>query len=346
MNTLDFAAPQYFALLGIIPLLFIVYGAMVALRRYKLRRLGNPATLNELMPMRSVIRGWVKVTLLALAIALVVVAAARPRTGSKLRSVETLGREMLFVVDVSNSMYAEDVAPNRISCTRNAIARLISTLKDDGVGIVAFAEEAEVVMPITTNLKRAKAAANRLSPEIITNQGTNLGNAIEGAILAFSSYNANHERVMVIISDGEAHDQRAIDAAKRAAEEGITICTVGIGSTEGTVLEIDGQVMEDESGKMVMTRLNESLLQQIATESGGIYTRAENGNLHLDAIVDYLDGVDDESLLRQTFVEWDEQYQWPLGVALLLLVIEMLILTRQNPLLRGVHLFEREKQQS
>ncbi len=343
MDIFEFGAPKWLFLLLAIPVILLLYGVAVQLRRRRLRRFGCEATLKELMPDRSVVRGWVKVSIFALAVGFLALAAARPRTGSKLRTVELEGREIVLVVDVSNSMLAEDIEPSRMERTRYAISRLVEGMKGDRVGVVAFAGEAEVVLPVTSDYKMAEAKVRALSPALIKNQGTDLGAALELATLSFSnSTHSNNSRIIILITDGEAHDEGALEAARKAAGEGVMICVVGIGTPEGVILEVNGRTIEDEEGKMVLTKLNEPLLQQIAEATQGIYTRSRNNDFGLEGIMHKLDDIEASKLVERTFEEYDEQYQWFLAAALLLLVVEALVLSRRNPLLRGVKLFERE----
>lgn len=348
MNIFEFANTEWLYLLLAAPALLLLYWALMLYRRRKLRRFGNETTLRDLMPDSSVARGWIKVVLLALAIVLLGLAAARPRTGSKLRSVETEGREILFVVDVSNSMYAEDPKPSRMERTRYALSRLVKRLTDDRIGIIAFAGEAEVVLPITGDYKIAESKIRSLSPSLITNQGTELGDALQLARISFSSSTRNKSsRLIVLITDGEAHDGAALAVAQEAAAEGIMICSIGIGSPEGVILEIGGRTVEDtETGRPVLTKLNEQLLQQITAATGGIYVRSRNDEFGLERIMEQLDTLETSKFEQRTFEEYDEQYEWFLGAALLILVVEFLLMSRRNPLLRGVHLFERNDKQN
>ena len=296
------------------------------------------------MPDYSALRGWIKISLFALAVGFVVLAMARPQTGSKLRSVETEGREIVLAVDVSNSMLAEDTEPSRMARTRYAIQQLTRHMTFDHVGIVAFADDVEVLLPITSDYKMAESKLRSLSPALIANQGTDIGEALEVSLLSFSNNARNtRNRVIILITDGEAHDDKALAIAERAKEEGVVICCIGIGTPEGTTLKIDGQMIEDENGKMVVTKLNEQLLGDIASATGGVYIRSTNSNFGLEEVVAELDKMESAKLTRRNFEEYDEEYMWFLGVALLLLVIETLVLGRRNPLLKGVTLFDREK---
>lgn len=343
INIFEFGAPSYLLLIVVAVAVVVVYALMLFVRRRKLRRFGCEATLRELMPERSVARGWVKVALFACALVMLSLAAARPRTGSKLRSVESVGREIVLAVDVSRSMLAEDVKPSRMERTRYAISRLIEGIKEDRIGIVAFAGEAEVVLPITSDKKMAQAKVRALSPALIANQGTDVGAALELATLSFSSSTQNNRsRVVILITDGEDHDEGALAAAEAAAAEGITVCAIGIGTPEGVILEINGETIEDENGKMVLTKLNEPLLQQIAQTTNGIYTRSRNEDFGLEGIIAKLDSIEESQFKERTFEEYDEEYQWFVAAAIVLLLVEMLVLSRRNPLLAGIKLFERD----
>lgn len=326
------------------PTIVIAYWLMTLWTKRKLRRFGNKATLKELMPDYSALRGWIKISLFALAVGFVVLAMARPQTGSKLRSVESDGREIVLAVDVSNSMLAEDTEPSRMARTRYAIQQLTRHMTNDHVGIVAFADDVEVLLPITSDYKMAESKLRNLSPALIANQGTDIGEALEVSLLSFSNNTRNNRsRVIILITDGEAHDDKALAIAERAKEEGVVICCIGIGTPEGTTLKIDGQMIEDENGKMVVTKLNEQLLSDIASATGGVYIRSTNSNFGLEEVVAELDKMESTKLTHRNFEEYDEEYMWFLGVALLLLVIETLVLGRRNPLLKGVTLFDREK---
>ena len=344
MTIFNFASPEWLWLLLLSPAVLLLNWGVTLYSRYKLRRLGNPQTLQELMPERSVARGWIKSSLLALSVAFIALAAARPQTGSKLSSRERQGREIVLVVDVSNSMLAEDVEPSRMARTRYAITQLVEDMKEDGVGIVAFADESEVLLPVTGDYKMALAKVKQLSPSLIAAQGTDVGEAIETAMLSFSRSTHNSKsRVMILITDGEDHDEKALAAAERAKQMGVSICCIGIGTPEGKPLKIDGRLIEDEEGKMVLTKLNEQLLQQIAEATEGIYTRSRNEEFGLRAIIERLDEMEEAKLTEIVFEEYDEEYQWFLGAGLLLLIVELLILSRRNPLLKGVKLFERNE---
>lgn len=229
-----FANPQYLWLLTLIPLFVVLFAGVAAQRHRRLARFGNPDTLAELMPEVSNGRVVLKFILFCGAVALVVLAAARPQFGSKLRKEKARGVEMMLVVDVSNSMLAEDFEPNRLERTKYAINRLFDGLKQDRVGLIVFAGEPRVQLPITSDYRMAKAFARRIDPSQVSVQGTAIGKALEQALLSFSGEtDEKRSRAIILITDGENHDDNAVAVAKRAAEQGIRIYTIGIGTPEG-----------------------------------------------------------------------------------------------------------------
>ena len=338
-----FANPQYLWLLTLIPLFVVLFAGVAAQRRRRLARFGNPDTLAELMPEVSNGRVVLKFILFCCAVALVVLAAARPQFGSKLREEKARGVEMMLVVDVSNSMLAEDFEPNRLERTKYAINRLFDGLKQDRVGLIVFAGEPRVQLPITSDYRMAKAFARRIDPSQVSVQGTAIGKALEQALLAFSGEtDEKRSRAIILITDGENHDDDAVAVAKRAAEQGIRIYTIGIGTPEGAPIEIDGEFIRDEQGEMVVSKLNEEMLAQIADLTGGAYVRATKQDIGLDEIVRSINEMEQSELSTVRFEEFNEQYQYLLIAALVLLVAEFFLLARRNPLLAHLNIF-REK---
>lgn len=338
-----FANPQYLWLLALIPLFVVLFAGVAAQRRRRLARFGNPDTLAELMPEVSNGRVVLKFILFCCAVALVVLAAARPQFGSKLREEKARGVEMMLVVDVSNSMLAEDFEPNRLERTKYAINRLFDGLKQDRVGLIVFAGEPRVQLPITSDYRMAKAFARRIDPSQVSVQGTAIGKALEQALLSFSGEtDEKRSRAIILITDGENHDDDAVAVAKRAAEQGIRIYTIGIGTPEGAPIEIDGEFIRDEQGEMVVSKLNEEMLAQIADLTGGAYVRATKQDIGLDEIVRSINEMEQSELSTVRFEEFNEQYQYLLIAALVLLVAEFFLLARRNPLLAHLNIF-REK---
>lgn len=341
-----FANPQYLWFLWLVPLLLILYLWAAHHRRRRLARFGNPAILAELMPDVSSGRIALKFILFTTAVALLVVAAARPQFGSKLREEKAEGVEMMLVVDVSNSMLAEDFAPNRLERTKYAINKLFEGMRQDRVGLVVFAGEPKVQLPITSDYRMAKAFARRIDPSLVSVQGTAVGRALEQALLSFSGETTEEgaqSRVIILITDGENHEDDAIEVAKRAAEMGVRIYTIGIGTPEGAPIRIDGDFIRDEQGEMVVSKLNEEMLTEIANLTDGLYVRSTLQSIGLEEIVKEIEAMEKQELSTLRFEEFNEQYRLPLAVAIVLLVIELLLLDRRNPLLRRFNIF-REKE--
>lgn len=334
----QFANPHILWLLLIIPVMVVVLIAISQLRKRNLAKFGNIHILQELMPEISQWRVKTKSALFLTAVAVVIIAAARPQFGSKLKEQKSQGIEMMLVVDISNSMLAEDFAPNRLDRTRYAIDKLFSTLEQDRVGLVVFAGEAKVQLPITTDYRMARSFVKRISPSLVSVQGTEIGQALDLASLSFSQ-NRDAGRVMILITDGETHDSSALDAARRAAEQGIKIFAIGIGTPEGAPVKVDGEFIKDEDDQMVVSRLNEELLQQITAATDGGYIRTTNAAFGLEEIVAEIEKLEKGELTTLRFEEYNEQFQWILAIAAVLLLLESLLLARRNPRLKRFNIF-------
>ncbi len=334
----QFANPNILYLLLVIPVMIAVLVVLSHIRRRNIAKFGNLSTLYALMPDLSSVRTKIKSSLFLLATTAVIFAAARPQFGSKLKEQTSEGIEMMLVVDISNSMLAEDFAPNRLDRTRYAIDKLFASLNQDRVGMVVFAGEAKVQLPITTDYRMARSFTKRVSPSLVSVQGTEIGQALNLASLSFSQ-NREAGRVMILITDGETHDSAALDAAKRAAEQGIKIFAIGIGTPEGAPVKVDGEFIKDENDEMVVSRLNEELLQQIAAATGGGYIRATNAAFGLEQIVEQIEKLEKGELTSLRFEEYNEQFQWILAIAAVLLLLEALMLPRRNPRLKKFNIF-------
>ena len=337
---LRFAVPDYLYLLAAIPLLTAGYLFAVRSRRRRLERFGNPQTLAELMPEASPTRMRNKAVFFLTALALLAVAMARPQLGSKLREVEREGVEIMIAVDVSNSMLARDFEPNRLERTKYAVEKVLEGLEEDKVGVIVFAGDAYVQLPITSDYVAARSFAAQISPTMVSKQGTAIGAAIDLAASSFSS-GSEGSRVIVVISDGENHEDDALAAAKAAAEKGIRIYTIGIGTPEGAPISIDGEFIKDEQGDMVVSKLDEQMLEQIALTTGGAYIRATNRSLGLDEIVQKINEVEKKELTSTVFEDFNEQYQYLIGLALALLLLEFAMLERRSRLLARFNIFRK-----
>lgn len=337
-----FANPQYFWLLPVIPALILLFWLAARNRRKRLERFGRMQVLEELMPEVSTGRVALKFILFCAAVALLILAAARPQFGSKLREEKTQGVEMMLAVDVSNSMLAEDFEPNRLERTKYAINKLFDGLEQDRVGVIVFAGDATVQLPITSDYRMAKAFAKRISPSMASVQGTSIGKALSLAEMSFSS-GSGDSRVIILITDGEDHEGNVMQAAERAAEQGIRIFTIGIGTPEGAPIEIGGEFIKDEKGDMVVSKLDEKMLQEIARITGGAYIRATKQSIGLDEIVRAINDMEQSELSTVRFEEYNEQFQYLIAIAFALLLVEFWLLDRRNPLLARFNIFREQR---
>lgn len=337
-----FAHPHYLWLLLLIPTLALLFVWAAYRRRRRLERFGTLSLVEELTPAVSQGRIVLKFILFELALTCLVFAAARPQFGSKLLEEKAEGIEMMLVVDVSNSMLAEDFAPNRLERTKYAIGKLFEGMKQDRVGLVVFAGEPKVQLPITSDYRMAKAFAQKIDPSLVTVQGTAVGKALEQALLSFSSDTADegaHSRVIVLITDGENHEDDALAVAERAAQMGVSIYTIGIGTPEGAPISIGGDFIRDEKGEMVVSKLNEEMLRKIADITDGLYVRSSLKSIGLDEIVERIEEMEKSELSTIRFEEFDEQYRWLVIIAVVLLLIEFVLLDKRNPLLAHLNIF-------
>ncbi len=337
-----FANPQYLYLLLLLPLLLVLFAVVRTRRKRRLARFGNPEIMALLTPEVSRWRPRLKSVLLLMSIAALVVAAARPQLGSKLREETSQGVEMMFVVDVSNSMLAEDFEPNRLDRTKYAINRLFEGMDQDRAGLIAFAGNASVQLPITSDFRMASAFVNRLSPNLVSEQGTSVGKALDLALLSFSEQ-SKASKVIILITDGESHDNNAIETAKRAKEQGVKIFTIGIGTVEGAPISIDGEFIKDEEGNMVVSKLNEAMLEEIATISDGGYVKATKQDIGLDEVIRAINDLEKGELSTVKFEEYNELFQYFIALALLLLSMEFYLLDRRSKVLGRFNIFREKK---
>ncbi|MDE5890052.1 MAG: VWA domain-containing protein [Bacteroidales bacterium] len=321
---LNFAQAQYLMLLLLIPVFFLLYGGAQRIRRRRIRKFGDEALVNELMPSRSVSKGWVRVTMFSLAFLFFVIGLSRPQIGAKLKEQKTKGVEIMIALDVSNSMLAEDYSPNRLERAKLAISRLVDRLREDRIGLIVFAGSSFVQLPVTTDYVSAKMFLNSITTESVPVQGTAIGDAINTALRSFSAQ-SEKSRAIIVITDGENHEDDPVAAARQAAQFGARVFTIGVGSPEGQPIPVKGELLRDKDGEIVVTRLDETVLQEIAAAGNGAYVRAGNSEFGLSPIVDSIKKMDSEEFNSVVFEEFDEQYMYFFAIALVLFVIEMLI---------------------
>lgn len=330
-----FAAPHYLLLLLLIPFFFLGMGLWLWGRRRRLRRFGDEALVNELMPSWSRGKLWVRTVLLSLAFFFFVIGLSRPQIGAKLKDHKIKGAEIMIVLDVSNSMLAQDYSPDRLERAKLSISRITDKLKDDRIGLIVFAGTSFVQLPITSDYVSAKMFLNSISTESIPIQGTAIGDAISTAVRGFSAQ-SEHSRAIIVITDGENHEDDAVAAAKQAAEAGIKVYTIGVGSADGQPIPMNGELLKDKDGNIVVTRLDEETLRNVASAGGGAYVHAGNDEFGLTPIISDIRKMEDEEYNSVVFEEYNEQFMYFLGIALVFFVLEMLVGDRRA----RRHLFE------
>jgi Ca-activated chloride channel family protein len=269
---------------------------------------------------------------------------ANPQIGTKYEEVKREGFELMICLDVSNSMLAEDLTPNRLERAKQAISRLVDRLKNDKIGIVVFAGEAYIQLPMTVDHSAAKLFLRSIDTDIVSTQGTAIGKAVELAMSSFST-NSKANKSIIVITDGENHEDDALKQAAAAVEQGIKVHTIGIGSLDGTPIPMykRGQMLgyrKDREGNTVVTKLNETMLQQIAASGEGTYVRANNSRTGLNALMDELEGMEREEFDSKMFTSYEDRFQYFIAVALLLLLIEVLLPSRKLKVFGGLNLFK------
>ena len=324
-----FAQYRYLLLLLLVPVIFIAHAVKLRLRRKRVERFGDAALVEELMPSYSRAKGWVGTVLFALGFFFFVIGLARPQIGAKLREHEAKGAEIMICLDVSNSMLAEDYSPNRLERAKLAISRIVDRLQDDRIGLIVFAGSSFVQLPITTDYVSAKMFLNSIDTGSVPVQGTAIGDAVLTAARSFSAQ-SEKSRAIIVITDGENHEDDPVDAVRQVAEMGIKVYTIGVGSLRGQPIPKDGELMKDREGNIVVSRLDEGTLQQMADAGGGAYVHAGNEEFGLNPIVDDIKKMEAERFNSVVFEEYDEQYMYFFAIALAFFVIEMLVGDRRS----------------
>jgi len=327
-------------LLFVIPLLFAGYFFYRSNFRKRLKMFGTEAVVYQLMPLYSSARPLLKFTVLMLVLALMIFALARPQFGSKLKEVKREGIEMIIALDVSNSMLATDIKPNRLERAKQAINTLISKMKNDRIGLIIFAGDAYTQLPITTDYTSAKMFLANTGPDVVSKQGTAIGKAIKLGVRSFTQ-DEEASKVIVIISDGENHEGDALESARMAAEKGISIYTIGMGSPNGSLIPLrNGRgFVTDRQGNPVTSRMNPEMLNKIAVEGGGKYYTASSTNVGLNRLYSELQKLDKAEIDKQVYSEYDDQYAYFISIALILIIFELLLHNRKNKRLSNLKLF-------
>ncbi|MGB5190575.1 VWA domain-containing protein [Robiginitalea sp.] len=338
----------YLYLLGVIPVLLVLFLLHQLWKRRVQRKFADPKLLKDLAPDRSMFKPQVKLVLLLMALTFLTMGLVNPKMGTKLETVKREGVDVVFAVDVSKSMLAEDIAPNRLEKAKRLVSEIINELASDRVGIIAYAGQAYPQLPITTDYGAAKMFLQSLSTDMLSSQGTAIDEAIELAATYFDDEEQTN-RVLFVISDGEDHSEGAlIDAVELATDQGIRIYTIGVGGTKGAPIPIkrNGVVeslKKDSEGEVVITRLNEEILIEIAAEGNGAYIDGENTAAAVEAIQEILSQMDKKEFEAKQFAEFKDQFQWFLGGALILLLLDIFVLERKTAWLRKLNLFNEKK---
>ena len=307
-----------------------------------MRLYGDVQLLKSLMPDVSVYRPSIKFWLSFAALALIVVALARPQFGSKKETITRQGIEAVIALDISNSMMAEDIAPNRLEKAKKIISRLIAKFENDKVGLIVFAGDAFVQLPITNDFISAKMFLETISPALISRQGTDIGGAISLAMKSFTN-TEGVGKAIILITDGENHEGGAEEAAKLAADKGMNVYVLGIGSLEGAPIPADGSndYRRDKEGNVVVTKLNEQMAQTVAQAGNGAYIRVDNTNNAQKILESEVNKLAKADVTTEVYTEFNEQFEFIAWIAFILLVIEALILTGKSRFTRGFKLFDK-----
>ena len=328
-----FANSEYFYLLALIPVLIILFSWMMLWRKRALQRFGESPVIALLIPEKTDSKLILKFVLMMLACGLLIFVLAGPQTGSRLEKIQRKGIDLIIALDVSNSMLAQDIKPNRLERSKQAISRLVDKLQGDRIGLIVFAGKAYTQLPITTDYAAAKLFVSTVNPGMIPTQGTAIGDAIALAIQSFG--NSIKNKAIIIISDGEDHQGSVLDQTELAASKGIQVYTIGMGLPEGVPIpQYQGNAVvgykKDREGKTVVSKLDETLLQQIATIGKGMYVRATNSETGLNKIFDDINALQKSEIESRQFSDFENQFQYFLVIALVLLILDLFIFEKKT----------------
>jgi Ca-activated chloride channel family protein len=331
---LRFERPGYLYMLLLIPVMIAASFFVMYLQKKSLRRFTDPEFVKVLMPLKSISRSWIKLILLLMAVSAMVLGLANLQSGAKMEEVKREGIDLFIAIDVSNSMMAEDISPNRLERSKQAISRLIDKLEGDRIGIIVFAGKAYIQLPITTDYAAARLFLSTINTEIVSSQGTAIGEAIEIAMKSFDQNERN--KAIVIISDGEDHEENAADIAADAAKAGINVFTIGMGLSEGAPIPVYNEYgkktgfRKDKQGNTVVTKLNETMLQNIAQSGNGSYVRANNTRSGLETIFNEINKLEKSEIDSKIFTDYEDRFQWFIALAILFLVVELFTTARKR----------------
>ncbi|MBR1687370.1 MAG: VWA domain-containing protein [Prevotella sp.] len=339
-----FEDPTYLYLLVLIPLLALVRFISVRQQKKRLRKFGDPELVRQLMPDVSRFRPAVKFWLLLASLALLIVVLARPQMGTKISHEKRTGIETIIAMDISNSMLAEDVLPSRLERSKMMVENLVDKFTNDKIGLIVFAGDAFVQLPITSDYVSAKMFLSNIDPSMMATQGTDIAAAINMASHSFTQ-EEGIGKAIIVITDGEDHEGGALEAAKDAKQKGMRVYVLGVGSAKGAPIPIPGSndYMRDHSGNTVMSALNEEMCKQVAEAGGGVYIHVDNNSNAQSLLNSELDKLSKKETSSTIYSEYDEQFQAVAIIALLFLILEICLLEIRNPILKNVSIFSRSK---
>jgi Ca-activated chloride channel family protein len=343
MQLFRFAHPDFLYLLLLLPVLVLLFIINEFRKKNALKRLGDSNLVNGLIPEMSRIRPMIKFILQLVAVLSGIIMLARPQFGSKIEDVKKQGVEVIIALDVSNSMLAEDIQPDRLTRAKQAISRLVDDLDNDKIGLIVFAGEAYIQIPITTDYISAKMFLSAINPNTVPKQGTAIGSAISLGAKSFSPGDGK-SKAMIIITDGENHEDDPLKDAEDASKAGIVIHTIGIGSTNGVPIPMinNGKkdYLKDIDGNIVVTKLDEDILKKIALSTNGNYVRANNSNIGLDEIYAQIKKMKKQDLESTMYTEYNDQFQIFTAIAIFFLIMDFIIMERKNRRLANIRLFK------
>lgn len=344
-----FQHPELLPGLALVPLLLALFMLSRWTRRHNIRKFGDPRLVNGLMPEASAVRPVWKYFIALAAWASVVLALARPQFGSRLEEVKRRGVEVIIALDVSNSMLAQDIQPSRLEAAKQAISRMVDRLQDDKTGLVVFAGDAYVQVPITNDYVSVKMLLASVSPESVPRQGTAIGSAIDLAANSFSPA-SEAGKAIVVITDGENHEDDPAEAARKANEKGIVVHALGVGLPQGAPVPMNPSAdrknfRRDREGNVVISKLDEQTLSQVAMAGHGKYVRASNSRFGLNIILDEINSMEKVEQETRIFSEYDERFRYLAALALLLLLLEFIVLERKNKWVSKINLFGKSWQE-
>ena len=339
-----FEDPIYLWLLVLIPVLVLVRFISYRNQKKKLRKFGDPKLLKELMPDVSRFRPSVKFWILLAALALLIIMLARPQMGTKISQEKRTGIETIIALDISNSMLAEDIVPSRLDRSKMMVENLVDHFTNDKIGLIVFAGDAFVQLPITSDYVSAKMFLSSIDPSMMATQGTDIAAAINMGMNSFTQ-EEGIGKAIIVITDGEDHEGGALEAAEAAKKKGMRVYVLGVGSSQGAPIPIPGtgNYMKDNTGNTVMSALNEDMCKQVAAAGGGVYIHVENNSAAQQQLDNELDKLSKKETNTTVYSDYDEQFQAFGILAILLLIIEICILDRRNPLLKKLSLFGKRK---